>query len=123
MMIPEIEADLVAIARDEVISEARFVPRDARCVCPSEARRPSFSRQGVNDDPGIHQDTRHPGEQRQEWIVMRLHGTGVFLLVRYRAEAEDRHGLLASCLNARAPLVSVGPSHNSAGSPVSRNWR
>ncbi len=41
MVIPEIEADLVVIVRDEVLlEEQRFVPRDARCVCPPEARRP-----------------------------------------------------------------------------------
>jgi len=35
MIIPEIEADLVAIARDEaLLFQERFVPRDARCVCP-----------------------------------------------------------------------------------------
>ena len=35
MIIPEIEADLVAIARDEaLLEEQRFVPRAARYVCP-----------------------------------------------------------------------------------------
>ncbi len=33
MMIPEIEADLVAIARDEaLLEEERFVPRDAQSI-------------------------------------------------------------------------------------------
>jgi len=42
MIILEIEADLVAIARDKALFfQERFVPRAARCVCPPEARRPS----------------------------------------------------------------------------------
>jgi hypothetical protein len=41
MLIPEIEADLMSIARDEaLLFQERFVPRDARCIGPPEARRP-----------------------------------------------------------------------------------
>jgi hypothetical protein len=34
MIIPEIEADLVAIAHSEALFQERFGMRDARCVCP-----------------------------------------------------------------------------------------